>query len=282
MQHLNCITPSEILATGGDVDFDVSNYTRNGVFIQSVKNTSGTSPTLTTKLQESVNLAQGAVNNVTGATVNKLRAGATTTVKLSQLFTQSGARQIKTVSLRLALVGTITAGKLLTLDIMGDTSGSPNGTSIGTSATVDINTYVGTSYGYVTFTFAKPVDVADATVYHLVLSGDYTASTSNYVSWRSLTVASGGGQNTFDNTNWTAVTTEDFEYYTYQYNFTDVTGGGFTQVTTALTGINQVIKVGQTDVLKPILRGYHTVGGSATPKFQVGLVAVFERAVQSG
>lgn len=265
------LTPQSITATGGGNDLDIAGLTGKARFTLTSLNTAGTSPTLACKLQHSIGATQGVAFLTAGATDNKLREGATTTVKLSQKFTQSGARQIKSVSLMLKKIGTLAAGKLLTLDINTNNAGVPSATSLGTSATVSIDDIVGTSYASATFTFAKPVDVADATIYHFVLSGDYTASGTNCVVWRSLTVASGGGQSTFDDTTWTAVATQDFEVYAYQYNFADVTGGGFAALSTAGTASVQTLEL-NVNSLRAIARLYSTIGGTSNPAWTTAAV----------
>lgn len=277
MHTLAITTPSEILATGGDTDADISQYSREGVFVLSVKNTAGTNPTLTTKLQHSEPLSQGTAYTTVGTNDIPLRYNTNDNIKLSASFTQSGARQIKTVALKLKKVGTITTGKVVFVTIETNNAGDPSGTALGTSANVQTDDISSSAYAWVTFTFAKPVDVSDATVYHVVLAGDFTVSTSNHIVWRTATVASGGNANVYDS-GWAAVSTNSREFFAYEYNFSDVTSGGFTQVTTALTGSLQ-FKEFDVNALKPIVRPYHTIGGTSNPAFQVGVAGVFLKIV---
>jgi hypothetical protein len=263
------LTPVSIVAAtvGGSADLDVSAYTgKLRVHLTSL-NTAGTSPTLASKLQGSVPLARGLEYQTLGATATELREGASTNIELALTFTQSGSRQVKRVALYLDKQGTITAGKLLTLKIETDSSG-PSGTTVnhGTSATVDIDTAVGTTAGWVVFTFAKPVDLVDATVYHLVLSGDYTASGSNNVRLYSKTVASGGTLNpSTDGTTFAGVTTtESVMVYVDQYNFADITGGGFTSLATAGTASVQTLEL-NADSLPPVIRLFTALGGTSSP-----------------
>lgn len=258
-----------ITATGGGADADVRSLSRNVIFSLQSLNTAGTTPTLAAKLQHASVLGVGFTSVSAGTTVNKLRAGATTTNKLAAVWTQSGAASIKQATLTLAKIGTITAGTTITLDVFATTAGVPSGSSLGTSNTILTDNVTVTTYLPYTFTFVNPVDVSDATVYAYVLSGSYTASTSNYVSWRSLTVASAGNQATFDATTWTAVSTESFEVFTAkQYSaFADVTGGGFTGATTGASPISTVpIYV---DTLNGIVRTYFTIGGTSSPNYYV-------------
>jgi hypothetical protein len=230
----------------------------------------GTTPTLDVKLQGSPIAVRGGSYVVTGTNDNKLRAGATTTVKLAAKFTQSGARQVKKVVLDLKVVGTITAGKLVTVDIFSDTAGSPNA-SLGASNTV-LCSAIGTAFdSWVEFTFAKPVNLSDATVYHVVLSGDYTASGSNYVGWASGTVASLGNQNTFDNTNWTVVATESHRFWIEQYNFADISGYTFAQVVSSSPGIKRLAVSPQ--AIGMVIRPVCTITGSS-PHFNMSLELV--------
>lgn len=262
------LTPASITVTAGGSDLDVSGLQGPVCVTVTARNTAGTNPTLATKLQSSTGLARGYDKTTAGATDSELREGATTNVKMAATFTQSGARSIKKVALMLKKGGTITAGKKLTLTIETNNAGAPSGTPVanGTSATVDIDTEVSTSYALVTFTFASPVDVADATIYHFVLAGDYTASADNNVLWRSATVASGGNMQKFDNTNWAATATQDFEICAEQYTFADITSGGFTTLSTALNTTVQTLEFYAGNIPQ-FMRLHSTVGGTGSPAF---------------
>lgn len=263
------LTPVSVLATGGGPALDISQFQGNIRVHLTALNTAGTNPTLACKVQHADATARGLEQATAGTTDNKLNSAATTNVNLGLAFTQSGAAQISTVALRLKNPGTITAGKKLTLAIKSDTAGSPGATTLGTAATVLCSTIAAT-YDWVVFTFANPVDLADATVYHLVLSSDYTAHTTNCIYWRSLTAVSGGTVETFDNTNWAAVTaTEKFEVYVNQLGFTDVTGGGFVALATAGTASVQTIEL-NSDNLKQFIRLYNTIGGTSSPAWTTG------------
>lgn len=259
-----------ITATGGGTDVDISRFTRNGAFGLQSLNTAGTTPTLAAKLQTASLLGVGYTQTSAGTTVNKLRAAATTTNKLAAVFTQSAtAASLKTVTLSLAKIGTITAGTTIQVDIFATAAGVPTGSSLGTSSTILTDNVVATTYTPTVFTFPAPVDVTASTVYAIVLSGSYTASTSNYVSWRSLTVASGGNQATFDATTWTAIATETFEVFvSRQYSaFADVTGGGFTGATTGASALSPVYLY--LDDLSQFVRIYYTIGGTSSPNYYV-------------
>lgn len=258
-----------VTATGALPDLNVGTYTRTGSFNLLVKNKAGTNPTLDVKLQQAGAPAVGATYTTVGTTTNKLRAAATTTNKLAAKFTQSGTKSIKYVDLWLKKAGTITSGKVVTLDVMTDSSAVPSGTSIGTSTSVATDD-ITTSYSWIRFTFPTAVNVTDATVYHMVLSGDYTASTSNYIDWDSNTVASAGNQSTFDATTWTAVATESHMFIAQDTTFADITGGTYTQVTTAAS--LQVKSFELEATVSGLVRGYATIGGTSSPEFFVAIL----------
>ncbi len=258
------LTPVSIVAAnaGGGQDLDVTAYTgKIRVHLTSL-NTAGTNPTLAAKLQGSASLAVGQVYTTTGTNDIVLRNGSNDNIKLSASFTQSGAGQIKRVALKLKNNGTITAGKLMTLTIETNTAGDPTGTALGTAGTV-LCSAVGTTYDWVVFTFANPVPVADATVYHLVLAGDYTESSSNNITWRTATVASGGNANVFDSA-YSAVATNSREFYIHQYVFSDISGAAFTSLSTAGTASVQTLEL-NADSLPPVIRLFTTLGGTSSP-----------------
>jgi len=279
MKHLN-ISPSQSLAaTGGGIDVDISAQIKRGRFVFNSLNTAGTAPTHARKLQGSQAPARGLEQSTVGVTDNKLNSGATTNVKLGLAFTQSGARQIKRVALRLKNPGTITSGKKLTLTINTNSAGSPSATVLGTADTVLCST-IGTAYSWVVFNFAKPVDLADATLYHLVLACDYTADATNCIYWRSLTVASSGTVETYNATSWAAVTaTEGFEVYVDQYNFADISGATQTGASDTVT-VDESIEV-DVDQLPPFVRVYDTIGGSSNPAFVASCNLISSGTVQS-
>lgn len=280
---ITVLTPVSIVAAnaGGGQDASVSRLVGPARFILTSLNTAGTNPTLAAKLQGSEAAARGYNYQTTGTTDNKLRSGASTNTKLSLKFTQSGAAQVKRVALRLKNNGTIAAGKILTLAIQSDNAGSPSNTALGTSANVDINTSLTASYGWITFTFTNPVDLADATVYHFVLSGDYTADTTNCVTWHSATVASGGTRETStDGTTWAAASsTESLLAYADQYSFSDITGGGFTSLSTAGTASVQTVELNGV-YLPPYVRVYTTIGGTSSPAWTTAVVCSARRAFE--
>ena len=262
----NVIAPLQsVTATGALPDLDVRSFLRTGSFSLLARNRAGTNPTLAVKLQSAGMPTTGQAYTTAGTTENELREGATTKVQLAAKFTQSGAKSVKYVDLFLKKAGTITAGQTLTATLNTNSSGVPSATILGTSAAVAIDTAVTTDYSWVRFTFATAVDLADATIYHVVLTGTYTASASNNVVWRSGTLASGGNQSTHNNTSWTAVTTESHEFILKEQAYTDVTNGAFTTVTTS-AGF-QTLHFNLDGQLSGFVRPYATIGGTDTPDF---------------
>ena len=253
-------------ATGGTADVDVKDLKGQMAFILNAKSSNGTNPTDTVKLQHS-NLADGASQVVVGATENELRDGTDSNIKFAAAFTQSGARQIKKVLIPLKKNGAVASGNL-TLTIEADSSGDPSGTPLGT-ATFSTDNLPTTGYEYVTFEFATPIEVADATTYHVVLAGAYSVSATVNVTWRSKTVASGGNLSYFDS-GWAQTATEDLEFIVREYNFADVTGGAYTQATS--TASMQVINL-NIDDLGRYMRAYNTIGGTSSPAFYMSVAA---------
>jgi len=282
MKYTNISPSQSISATGGGQDVDISAYAGKVQFLFASRNTAGSTPTHARKIQTSDILSRGLEQSTAGATDNKLNSGATTNVRLGLKFTQSGTRSVKRVALRLKNPGTITAGKKLTLAIQTNNAGAPSGTAVqnGTAGTV-LCSAVPAAYGWVVFTFANPVDLTDATIYHLVLSCDYTADSTNCIYWRSLTVASGGTVETYNNTTWAAVTaTESFEVYVDQYNFADVPGLSQTGASDTVT-VNEAALIDADTIQGVVVRVYDTIGGTGGPAFAASCDLVGGRTVMS-
>ncbi len=244
-------------ATYGGPDFDMSHYLGPAKAILAAE-AQGSGVTLNVKFQASDPAALGGSYNETGDTDKALNKETSGKTKIAVQFTQSGARSIKRVALRLKKTGTIASDKLLTLTIETDSSGAPSGTALGT-ATILANS-VGATYDWYDFVFTAPVDVANSTVYHLVLTSNYTKSDTNYISWQGLTVASGG--NAEDYTPWADIDTLSLLYRVFQYSFADISGAAFTEVGNAAAFEAIHFAVGDA---KRIVRAVATVaGGTAT------------------
>lgn len=262
---------------GSQPDLELGLYEgKESQFTLHAVNEAGSSPTLDIKLQEGDRSAGQAYadpsSNVADA---KLREGATTNVELAAKFTQSGAADIKKVSLMLKTNGTIAAGKKLTVEIHADSSSVPSGTALVTSATVDIDTEVTSSYTKVTFTFATALALSDATDYWIVLTGDYTASATNNVTWKSeSSLTSGGNSASEDGTTWTADADDSRVFDTETIVFTDVSSGAFTQVTDAAAAFQTLTL--SVDGMKQHVRPHITITGTSTPAFFAAVTAVVD------
>jgi len=271
---LTLATPASITATGGGVDVDASGLTGEARLSLLALNTAGTNPTLAVKLQGSAPWAVGAVYTTTGTNDIVLRNNTNDNIRLAAKWTQSGARQIKRVGLMLKKNGTITSGKIVTLELQTNSTADPSGTAVGASVSVQTDA-IGTAYDWVVFEFPKPIDVADSTVYWLVLTGDYDVSSTNNITWRTTTVASGGNANVYDSA-WSAVATNSREFYLHEYNFADVSGATYSTLSTAGNATVQTLSR-YAPSLPPVLRLYFTVGGTSNPAFTVGAVLNAER-----
>ncbi len=267
MSSIIVFTPASVAATGPGQPADISALTRNVQVVLAAKSSQGSSPTLTAKLQTSDVAAIGQSYTTEGATEIKLRAGAADNVKLGAKFTQSGNRTLQAATLKLKRNGSLASGTL-TLELYADSSG-PTGSALAT-ATFDLSKIPTSGYVDVLFEFTSTYELTDTTAYWLVLTSAYTASATDNITWRSKTVASGGNQSIYDS-SWSAVGTESFEFTVLQLNFSDLTGGGYTEVTT--TGSVQVKDV-WIDAQPKWMRIHSTIGGSSTPTFYVSAVAV--------
>lgn len=143
-----------------------------------------------------------------GSTETGLRLGAADNILLAASYTPSENEHIKEIHLLLVKAGTITSGKVVSVSIQGDSSGDPDGTALGTSANVETDT-IGSSARWIKFTFTNHVQLVANTAYHVVLTGDYTVSGTNYVAWVSDSVSSGGNQEIKD-ASWADVATQNF------------------------------------------------------------------------
>lgn len=247
--------------------------------LNSAASTAGSSVSLAVKMQDSDVTGRGFDNSTGAADVdNDLRDGTASNIELGLQFTQSGARQIKSVWLNLKKKGTITSGKVVTVQVHGDTGGEkPDDTLVHADAAATVETDdIAATYGLVEFALTRPVDLADATAYWIVLEGDYDVSSTNCISLATTTVASGGNFNWHD-ADWdaTMVTTKKGVAYTEEYNFGDITNATFTAVDELATS-HQKIDV-ELPAEKRYIRALATVTG-ASASFQCGASLVLGRA----
>jgi hypothetical protein len=263
------LLPADVqAATRTTNDFDISKYVGVGKLVLDAE-AQGSGVTNTVKIQASDLAAGAAYSSAAGADLDLLKSTGSKT-KLGVKFTQSGARQIKSVTLLLKKTGTIASDKVLTVTIQGHSSTVPDGTPIGTAGTVLANT-IDTAYQPVKFTFDTPVTVADSTVYWICIEGNYSASDSNFISWSTETVVSGGTAATYAPSSWTALTTSKPQFTSQQYNFTDVTGGAFSAVGNTAETATLALNL---DAVGSGIRAVSTVaGGSSTGALSLILLA---------
>jgi hypothetical protein len=84
-----------------------------------------------------------------------------------------------------------------------------------------------TTEKWIRFQFREPVSLTAATQYHLVLTGDWTASDAVYIAWRedaSAASYANGSKSTKAGGTWSATATSDFSFKIYvRENETEVT-----------------------------------------------------------
>jgi len=153
-----------------------------------------------------------------------LRIGATDNVELAQAVTVpgSGSQTVESVRLLLRRRGTLAAGNLA-VEIQGDAAGSPDGTPIanGTSQNVVVTSVTLDNFGlWLTFSFAVAPVVTGGTIYHVVLSGTYTADGTNNIEVGTEAVPSGGGFELLD-VSWADNALKNMNLRWYTSSFTD-------------------------------------------------------------
>lgn len=272
MSVLLAVIPAAKVASLVGRIIDATNF-RKVIFQQQCGVVSGTNPTWDGKIQaspppaETVDLQQMTV----GTTENILRDAGASNIEFAAAFTTgAGGNTIREVKLMLKKIGTIVSGKILTLEIQGNTAGDPDGTAVQTAETVETDD-IGSEFALVTFTFKDPIDLTAATIYHVVLGGDYAVSLTNAIVWRSLTVGSGGNMSYFD-AAWAQTATEDLETQGMELVFADVSGATFTQITASNPDPEEVSV--DRKVEEPFLRYVGTIGGTSTPTFNLSSVAI--------
>lgn len=243
-------------------------YTGPAKFILTAKSDAGSSPTLAVKLQSSPPLARLVdVVAATGDTTESVahRTGAAAALQLAAKFTLAGASSIKTIYLPLKKTGAPTG--TLTAAIYADTAGDPSGSALATFPTLNVATLT-TSFAQIAFDLTTVVDLPAAT-YHIVVTSDVATSGSVNVSWRAVTVDEDGNGNVYGSA-WVPDDTINLEFQALFYQFADVTGGGFTSVTT--TASTQTLEI-NVDTLA-IIRPHITVGGTSSPAFYTSLIGL--------
>jgi hypothetical protein len=131
--------------------------------------------------------------------------------RLSQSF------EIDTASAPLVFVrmffrkqGTPTGSMWLTVE--ANAAGSPSGTALATSQTIDVSQLVAApaTQGAVVFVFRTPATLVSGTIYHMVLYGDFAVSASNYVdvNQNSTDAYARGERKSYNGTVWSGSTTD--------------------------------------------------------------------------
>lgn len=204
---------------------------------QSAASSAGSACSAYVSLQESNEAAVGGgLNNMTATTADSVglrNVEDSTNIKIAFTVTQDSARTINSVTLRMRKVGSPTVTNNVTLTINTNNSGAPSGTAVQSDATDTVLiSSIGSTWTWVTFTFDRPVDLAASTVYHYVLSGNYTISTTAYIQVMVETVGSGGDFTSQGPASaWTASTTKDIVGRILRYNFSTITGAAFDTAT---------------------------------------------------
>ncbi len=251
---------------GGQTDVSLASMKGTAAFVLTAMTTAGTTPTAAVKLQSSPEPVVGASMR-TGTTAGvALRSATNTAIKLGASFTTAAGYTpaVKSVMLLLKKHATLTAGTL-TVSFCSDSSGP---STVLASGTIDASTLTAAFTGR-TVTFSKPVQLVAATKYWVQLEGDYTVDATANVTWLTTTVASGGNASIYG-TGWVASGTNNLNFETSDLIFTDVTGGGFTTVTT--TGSIQEITVPVSN-FGSRFRAHVTITGTDTPSYIIGLAA---------
>lgn len=219
---------TQTVGTYGSKVIDCNGF-RSGVILwQTAKSSAGSACSAYVVVQES-NAASygGGLNNMAASTADSLglrNTADSTNYKLAFIVTQDSSRTISSVTLKMRKVGSPTTTNGVILSIQTDNSGDPSGTQVHADAidTVLISS-IGATWQWVTFTFDRPVDLTASTVYHYVLSGNYTISTANYISLYLETVGSGGDIEYIGPADaWTQVATSDVVGKVLRYNFSNI------------------------------------------------------------
>lgn len=111
-----------------------------------------------------------------------------------------------------------------------------------------------------------------AGTYWIVLTSDVTADVTNNISWRADAVASGGNAATHNGTSYSAVATKNLQITAVSYQFANVTGLTFTQVTTTGSVQTKSISLESLGYVRP----HVTIGGTSSPAFFVSTLLIGE------
>lgn len=135
--------------------------------------------------------------------------------RLAQSFAAGLSGPLPFIDVKVSKTGTPIGSCWWTLE--ADSSGSPSGTALATSDKFDVS-LMSSSTNVLRVPFRTPYTLVATTTYWLVMRGDYTTSTSNYVVW--LQKASGnpyasGTAKTYNGSTWATSTNKDHYFKTY-------------------------------------------------------------------
>lgn len=135
------------------------------------------------------------------------------TERLAQGFQTTESGKLEFVDLALLKTSAPTGDIWVTIE--ADSSGSPSGTALATSVLLQPSA-MATASQYHRFVFHTPATITAGTTYHIVLRGNYTTSSTNYMNWRKNTAAgyANGTLKTYNGSAW-ADTTHDAAFKVY-------------------------------------------------------------------
>jgi hypothetical protein len=176
-------------------------------------------------------------NTAAGDTWIPLRNSGTDNVKIAHAFTPASGSTPTFYSVRIFLyqAGTVAANKHIWVTMEGDAPTDPDDTPFWTSYKIAANgVTTSTSGEWVTFYFRDSAvgALTASTQYHVVLQGDYTASTTNHIKAYVTTVTSGGTISLYD-AAWGQVATQTLKTdCSVVASWTTITANAFTAVAT--------------------------------------------------
>lgn len=218
---VSLIAPTTVTTTAAVVygtAIDCRNFIGQPAFIFALSGSAGTASTLVAKVQSS-EIAAIKDARASGTTDIKLREGAATNLTVGAAFTPSLNCSVSQCLIRMKRTGTIAGSKFIKLEIQSNSTTVPDDVALVAATTLDPLT-VPTAYDFVPFTFTSLVDLASATAYHFVLSGDYTVHGTNCVLLSATTIAAAGTISKYD-AAWARVATQSANLYATGYNWTD-------------------------------------------------------------
>ncbi|MBN22139.1 MAG: hypothetical protein CL678_12740 [Bdellovibrionaceae bacterium] len=118
--------------------------------------------------------------------INQLPA--TTYARLAQSFqiTTSDAQTVAGIKLRLQKTGSPSGS--VEVKIESESSSFPSGTAVTGTASIN-TTSISTTESYYTFTFPSQVILSTNTTYWVVVTGTYSQSSTDYVTWKGTTTS---------------------------------------------------------------------------------------------